>query len=485
VLLEIEKSAQKERTLSETVKIETQKERQDAAKDRRRADKERNEAKRERQEAAENYKLADEEWIEAQKERQEAAEDRKRAGEERAEAQKERQEAAEDRKRAGEERAEAQKQRQAASEALQRDEGAWIKSQKKTERQRKELDEATSFCALMSWLNPPDYESIFHRIARQRYGGTVTWFEKTRPYLIWRQMQPWKGEFLWIYGSPGMGKTVLAATLIEDLKTQLQQPTRKSSQETPFAICFFFFDPSNGLEKPVIAMLKCFIAQMLHQTKDATTKTKVFDSSTSSYPTIITLREIFGVLAKTFYGVYVVVDGLDEGNEAVDSLNLLLAMSRQVSPLMKLLVTSRPDTQIRKFFASSSQFELTKELTGPDIRDFVTRQVDATVRPRSLRPTDPRLRKEIIDTLVSGSSGRFVPLFYPDLFCIEADHNNSTAFSGSISSSNICKHFVLSQIQRSGPPFATSPTVLPALTARPWKGLTLTQMKIAYWSSSF
>ena len=84
---------------------------------------------------------------------------------------------------------------------------------------------------LVTWLEPTDYlgaSSEFIRQASFRTPGTLNWFRQSPSYQTWRASPSHGG--LWINAGPGSGKSVLAATIVKELRETADCP-----------VLFFFF----------------------------------------------------------------------------------------------------------------------------------------------------------------------------------------------------------------------------------------------------
>jgi SpoVK/Ycf46/Vps4 family AAA+-type ATPase len=65
------------------------------------------------------------------------------------------------------------------------------------------------------WLSPADPSTNYSRTLKERHPGSGEWLLQDTRYSRWKG-QP--SSFLWLYGIPGCGKTVLSSTVIENLK---------------------------------------------------------------------------------------------------------------------------------------------------------------------------------------------------------------------------------------------------------------------------
>ncbi|KAL4884628.1 hypothetical protein BJY04DRAFT_215092 [Aspergillus karnatakaensis] len=387
----MEKNARQERQLAEAA-------RSAATEERKQAQEERQHALRERQAAEEERRKAGEERAAAAAERKDSLAERQRAEAAREDLRKEIEDQGQERNEALVERITAQKSRDG------------VVQEAKTQQAHRTVVESQlqglHSGSVLRWLNPSDYESTLTRMTRQREQNTLVWIFQQPEYAAWIQNKNWKRDTLWIYGAPGTGKTVLAATILEGLRDYY---TRHNVQQTTqYAVCYFFFDSNSALEQPEAAMLRALVAQLLNQDKELEPLNQIYTDRSAVHATLSDLREAFAQLVPDFSGVYVVIDGLDELPDAADVLQLLLALLVQVSPVMKLLVLSRPEPDIKRFFFSHPQFEITESLTKDDIRQVVAARVEAACKEKKIRTTDPKLKEEIIDALVSSSSGEFL-----------------------------------------------------------------------------
>jgi predicted ATPase len=70
------------------------------------------------------------------------------------------------------------------------------------------------FDKIRRWLCPPDPSTNLNEAQKKRHKGTGSWFLKSK---IFEQWKTGKFQHLWLHGLSGCGKTVLSATIIENL----------------------------------------------------------------------------------------------------------------------------------------------------------------------------------------------------------------------------------------------------------------------------
>src|SRR5437763_16034409 len=75
------------------------------------------------------------------------------------------------------------------------------------------------------WLNPPNIREIHQRHTQAKLRGTCDWIWLNPSFLEWNNpsSSPTSDRLLYIYGTHGCGKTVLASSIVDGLKHQQQQ----------------------------------------------------------------------------------------------------------------------------------------------------------------------------------------------------------------------------------------------------------------------
>ncbi|KAF7915832.1 uncharacterized protein EAE98_010912 [Botrytis deweyae] len=212
-------------------------------------------------------------------------------------------------------------------------------------------------------LNVPHYGNFKEtKKVRTAVEGTLQWLVTDQPsesqdhpdrlqksnFIQWRDSD--QSCVLLITGTPGQGKSVLSNFVIDHLK-QRQKPREK--------IIYYFCNIKNEeSSRTASSVLRSFIIQLCEdqrlyqklpnrfQNKDE--KEKFFTESLDG------LWKVFLDLIKTdIYGrIYFVLDGLDvygtEMGELLDRLKELFTPTRTEKPLLKLLCTSRPESNVMK-----------------------------------------------------------------------------------------------------------------------------------------
>jgi WD40 repeat protein len=202
-------------------------------------------------------------------------------------------------------------------------------------------------------------------------------------------------RYLWLWGPPGVGKSVLSASVISHLQEQNLRPN------------FYFFKRGDRVKSTLSGML-CSLAYQIATIHPAVReKLQELASSTHVYDdrgiwTKIFLECVFKIdVAQPYYWV---IDALDECNNASSFLSL---MSKKGSGLpVRILVTSRPSLS-NKFTELGNNVsvvgeEISPEDTLEDIRKYVN------VKSRELPVDDEELRQHIQYEILTKSKGSFL-----------------------------------------------------------------------------
>jgi ankyrin repeat protein len=219
---------------------------------------------------------------------------------------------------------------------------------------------------IREWLQPSPYEeerSEFSRHLSSYLAGTGEWLTSTTTYQGWHQGHD--NGLLWIKGIPGSGKSVMAASIINQLRRE----------EVP-VLYFFFRQIINANHKP-IAALRDWLCQILNYSPPLQAKLKKgyleqHRSLDSISPSDLWKNLKFALSA--FPKVYCVTDALDEMDQGNDDfLHALVELGQWRPAEIKVLITSRPvmavEIPLRSFHIA--QIRLEELLVDIDIAAYV------------------------------------------------------------------------------------------------------------------
>jgi len=215
------------------------------------------------------------------------------------------------------------------------------------------------------------------------------------------------GNTYWIYGLPGIGKTSLAHSICASLDDKQQ-----------LAGAFFCRRDDQELREPrhiiptlirKLAILfppfRRIVAEFLRNNPNITPE--------SMRPTLFLefIRKLPRLPKKT---LIFVIDALDECGSPESRPGVLQALTDATTcaPWLKVIITSRQEVDIQRFFDSPTQlphlrYDLTAdENTTSDLRIFAKRRFDRVVSKRGLQPPWPE--PSLFDKLISRAEGLFI-----------------------------------------------------------------------------
>jgi hypothetical protein len=158
---------------------------------------------------------------------------------------------------------------------------------------------------ILTWLSETHYGAQQSDILKQRHSKTGRWFLGSREYRDWFNT---KRKTLFCPGIPGAGKTIMAATVINDI-------SRHMSPKTNFGLAYVYFTFSQQREQTVEHVLASLLMQFLHrqaslpqQIRDLYTSHKKNGTRPSRHELLDHLNEVVSSYKRTF----IVLDALDE-----------------------------------------------------------------------------------------------------------------------------------------------------------------------------
>ena len=237
-----------------------------------------------------------------------------------------------------------------------------------------------------------------------RQPGTGIWLLESLKFQSWSQTE---NSRLWLHGIPGAGKTVLAATIIEEV-------LRTSS--ISHAVAFYYCDYKDpGTQKP-LSVLGSLIQQLAKQDEQCFDKVQSFcdqrnpDTKDDFGYDSEELQLLILSMAASFERVTLVVDGLDEcGSNVTAVTELLVGLHCEDNETdIRSLFLSRDEVEIYDCLAAYTQIAIAAQRS--DLKLYVGAEIESRVRKNKLRIKDPSLKEYIMKQLVDGAEGMYVTL---------------------------------------------------------------------------
>lgn len=254
----------------------------------------------------------------------------------------------------------------------------------------------------LHWLDALDFERKHKELFRKRCTGTGTWLLDRPEFRNWYQDA--SSPMLWCYGVPGAGKSVLAATVIEEITKDFG-----TNQSVGLAFAYCLYDDEKTQEPSrIIASL---IQQLCWGQK------KLVDSLTSFYrdfdtdariPSYDDYWDAFKALAASFKRTYIILDGLDEC-KAIHRQVIIAKVRDSIKtlPMVKIWISSRREGEIVDMISEARipNIQIEAKNSLEDIRLFVAGETEKLFNTRHLRNSSKATRQKVADSLVKGSNG--------------------------------------------------------------------------------
>lgn len=272
------------------------------------------------------------------------------------------------------------------------------------------------FYDLRQWLTPiyggEYYRDEYKHADRLRAEGTCLWLKEEKAYCSWQESFD-SSRFLWIFGSPGSGKTILVSSIIKDL-----QRTFSESGSNTQVLYFFCNSRGNDQHKSTpLAVIRSLLFQLWELTWEDPAIGRVwreichkFNPDKFSYrPNYVSaMRMVLDHLVT----VYIVIDGLDECEQrsglVADILELLKDAERgMLKTQLKVLIASRQEHDLSRAFAKMPRVELTSQKTEADVNRMIKACVDTAVKAGARWLEQKPIKSKVVRALKHRAKGMY------------------------------------------------------------------------------
>ena len=264
-----------------------------------------------------------------------------------------------------------------------------------------------TFDAIYRWLASPD-QSINHENAlRQRQVGTGLWFLRHKSYLEWIAG---KSYFLWLYGIPGCGKSILSSIVLEDL-------LRRANQCTGSAVVYFYFDFKDPQKRRTDLMLQSILVQLVQKCAEIPVAVAALFSSFENgrrKPPLSACVDVLRRMIVEIPRIFLVLDALDECDNRKELLEVISSISDWKANNLHVLLTSRKERDIQdtvvQIVNSENMVHLQSDQVDPDIRVYIAERLS---KDKSLEKwqKNNELSDEIQSVLMKKAQGMYVLLY--------------------------------------------------------------------------
>ncbi|KAI9927144.1 hypothetical protein MW887_003527 [Aspergillus wentii] len=253
---------------------------------------------------------------------------------------------------------------------------------------------------IIDWVSPISFRARQIDTLESVQPGTGMWFLQHQTFRSWMNGDI---EMLWCPGIPGAGKTRLMSLVIDHFERQIPSPSTKCT--------YIYCDYGRRKEQTHTILLAALLQQVL---QDSAGDTLLAEASSlyemhkkyGTRPTLAQVTDVFRKAVAQFNGFYVIIDALDECAETDEDAIQFVSILRSIDPSIKLLCTSRFSTSFERYFSGSKRLDISAQ--GEDIRIYLDQQIAQQHRLKRHVHADPRLKDEIIETIIGESQGMFL-----------------------------------------------------------------------------
>jgi NACHT domain/Fungal N-terminal domain of STAND proteins len=235
-----------------------------------------------------------------------------------------------------------------------------------------------------------------------RHPLTGLWLTEGEAFKTWLYTRNSK---LWLSGIPGAGKTVLAASVIEEAIKE-SSPNR--------AVAYFYCDYKDERTQDPVNILGSLATQLGRQCENcfALLRQHYFTchpvEKAPLKADLAALSRRIREMALTFDDVSIIVDGLDEcGTNTTKVVESLVSLGSDTNSNTRTLLLSRSEYDIRQLLQEHySHIEIAAN--SEDLRLYVAAEIETRMRKigrGQLRIKNPELKQHIMETLVTRADG--------------------------------------------------------------------------------
>ena len=252
-------------------------------------------------------------------------------------------------------------------------------------------------------LGAPSYEDPLERHASARLDDTCDWILRKACYQDWSsEIKDKTAKFLWLYGLPGTGKTIICATIIKQLQ--------KSSP----LVLHYFSSAHNHSDTTLDVIIRHWLLKIARYHQNGFlliigALQHVYRGEVLSVPDTWT---VFEYVVPRLKSCTFVLDGFDEFTIS-SRAGFLIKLKQHVRDMStKVLIVSRDESDIRSELASNSSttlgisfssYQIEKEDTRTDIE-----LVSNKIVQNKLTGQDESLLNRLASTLVERCDGMFL-----------------------------------------------------------------------------
>ncbi len=186
---------------------------------------------------------------------------------------------------------------------------------------------------------------------------------------------------------------------------------QKNSAGTDNAVAFIYCNYKYQNEQSVINLVSALVVQLAQQKYSLWNVIKDIYDRHFTEKTRPTIKEMLNALqsaVSSFAKVYIVVDALDECQEANNTRNDLLGSLGVLADTVGLMITSRPNIRIEDNFPDREKLEIAAK--NEDVSKYLETRISQTPRLTRVVKSDTTLQTKIKDAITQNVKGMYVSL---------------------------------------------------------------------------
>ncbi|KAL2037429.1 hypothetical protein N7G274_009914 [Stereocaulon virgatum] len=249
--------------------------------------------------------------------------------------------------------------------------------------------------AIYDWFSPlsrdfamKQHETFYIPAKQDRLGH---WMLKTAEYQEWLLGS---GKALWCIGDRGVGKTVLASFIINNLQLGPNPST---------VLSYLYCNYNEAGTQSAINLMKSILRQLASRTDVLNNDLERFYKEKSS-PSFAECCQLLHKAADHMSNIHVVIDALDECTEA--TRDILLTELEKLRPKVCLIITSRHT--FGDHYEPESALCLKIHAQEEDIKQYLSERVETSRPLRDHIKTRPELRDQVLDVVITKANGMFL-----------------------------------------------------------------------------
>jgi hypothetical protein len=263
-----------------------------------------------------------------------------------------------------------------------------------------DLDVEDTINRIEAWLDPPSYYQRFDAATKTRLADTCQWLFSIPKFINWLEVDSSNssGRILCVTGrsscvtgtdngiliaptgNPGCGKTVLAASAVDSIRSA----SPESGNNGAGLCCYYFFSQVDSISNPSISAYRAILSQILRQQQADLSTIDTFSFAmtsvhTSRSATSTDLLTLLRVILAGIPRLKIVIDGFDECDDTIELLEFLEELT--VNTTTKILIFSRPNVEVlRDSISKDHKIHISSTSSKGDIQLFFASRLEPFFR---------------------------------------------------------------------------------------------------------